>query len=199
MALSIPVRLARRRTIPGGVPVQAAAVRPSEQRPVGALTDGSVDGSRGAWCQRDQGGLVALPDDPDDPVSVGERQVAELCTTRFRHAQGVEREQAGQGVVVAAGQAGLNEERAELGPVESEPGGFLGDLRSADMHRRRVFEQLFLDAVAVEPGENDQLERDRGCGETSGFEVAGVQLHVWAADVGQWLKVVLFAPVEPET
>jgi hypothetical protein len=54
-------------------------------------------------------------------VCVGERQVAEVRTTRFRHAQGVECEKAGQGVVVAAGQAGLNEERAELGSVESEP------------------------------------------------------------------------------
>jgi hypothetical protein len=39
-----------------------------------------------------------------------------------------------------------------------------------------VFEELFLDAVAV-AGQYDQLERDRGCGETSGFEVACVQLH----------------------
>jgi hypothetical protein len=95
--------------------------------------------------------------------------------------------------------ASLNEERAELGSVEAEPGGFLGDLRSADVDGRGVFEELLLDAVAVEPGQYDQLERDRGCGETSGFEVACVELHVWASDVGQWFKVVLFAPVEPET
>jgi hypothetical protein len=87
-------------------------------------------------------------------------------------------------VVVAAGQAGLDEECAEFGAVESEPGGFLGDLRSADVDGRGVFEELFLNAVAVEPGEHDQLERDRGRSETSGFEVTCVQLHVGAADVG---------------
>ena len=47
-------------------------------------------------------------------------------------------------MVVAAGQSGLDEERAEFGAVESEPGGLLGDLRSAHMDRRGVFAQLFL-------------------------------------------------------
>jgi hypothetical protein len=102
-------------------------------------------------------------------------------------------------VVVAAGQAGLDEERAELGPVESEPGRLLGDLGTAHVDGRGVFEELLLDAVAVEPGEHDQLQGDRGRSETSGFEIACVQLHVRAADVGQWLELVLGAPVEPET
>jgi len=184
---------------PCGVPVQPAAVSPSKQWPVGALTHGSVDVSRGAWCQRDESGLVALPDDPDNPVTVRERQVDQIGSARFRHAQGVEGEQTGQCVVVATGKTGLDEERAELGPVESEPGRLLGDLRSPHVDRRGVLEELLLDAVAVEPGQHNELERDRGRSEASGFEVARVELHVWASDVGQWLELVLGAPVEPET
>jgi hypothetical protein len=72
------------------VPVEAAAVRPSEQRPVGALTNRSVDRSSCAWGQRDEGGLVALAHDADHAVSVGERQVAEVGAARLGHAQGVE-------------------------------------------------------------------------------------------------------------
>jgi hypothetical protein len=131
-------------------------------------------------------------------VSVGERQVGQLCAASFRDPKRVEGEQAGECVVVAAGHASLDEERTELGPVESEPGGLLGDLRPADMDGRGVFEELLLDAVAVEPGEHDQLQCDRGRSETSGFETAGVQLHVRAADIRQGLELVLFSPVEPQ-
>jgi hypothetical protein len=59
------------------VPIQTAAVGSGQQWPVGALTDGGVDCSRGAWRQRDQGGLVALAHDADHAVSVGERQVGQ--------------------------------------------------------------------------------------------------------------------------
>ncbi len=53
-----------------------------------------------------------------------------------------------------------------------------------------MFEELLLDAVAVEPGEHDELQCDRGRSETSGYEIACVQLHVWAADIRQWFEVV---------
>jgi hypothetical protein len=87
-------------------------------------------------------------------------------------------------VVVAAGKASLDQERAELETVETEPGRLLRDLRSADVNRRGVFEQLLLDAVAVEPGEHDQLQRNGCRREPSGFEVAGVQLDVRSANIG---------------
>jgi hypothetical protein len=139
-----------------------------------------------AACRREwgeKGGLVALARDADHAVSVGERQVGQLGAAGFRDPKRVEGEQAGECVVVAAEKASLDEERTELGPVESEPGGLLGDLRPADVDGRGVSEELFLDAVAVEPGEHDQLRGGRGRSETSGFETAGVQLHVRAADV----------------
>ena len=130
----------------GGVPVQSAAVRPGDQGSVGAFTDRRVDSARGAWCQGDECGLPALADDADHAVSVCQRQVGQLGAARLRNAWGVQREQAGQGVAVAARQAGLDQERAELGAVESEPGGLLGHLRTSHMNRWGVFEQLFLDA-----------------------------------------------------
>jgi hypothetical protein len=92
-------------------------------------------------------------------------------------------------VIVAAGQPCLDEERAELGPVESEPGGPLGDFRAADVDRRGVVEDLFLDAVAVEPGEHDQLERHRGRRQTARLEVACVQLDMGPAHVRQWFEM----------
>jgi hypothetical protein len=132
-------------------------------------------------------------------VAVGERKITEICSAGFGYSQRVEREQAGQHVVVATGQPGLDEERAKLGPVEAEPSRLLRDLRSAYVDRRGVIQQLFLDAVAVEAGEHDQFERDRCRSEAPGFEITGVQLDMRAADVGEWLEVVLLAPVEPET
>jgi hypothetical protein len=103
------------------LPVQSAAVSSGQQWPVGALADGGVDGPGGPWRERDQGRLVALPDDPDHAVTVGDREIGQVRRAGLRHPQRVEREQAGQDVVVAApGQPCLDEERAELGPVESE-------------------------------------------------------------------------------
>ena len=101
-------------------------------------------------------------------------------------------------MVVAACKGSLNQERAELGTVQAEPGGLLGDLRSADVNRRGVFEQLFLDAVAVEPGEHDQLERDGCRREPSGFKSPGIQLDVRSTNLGQRVQSVLTAPVEPQ-
>jgi hypothetical protein len=74
------------------VPVEPAAVHASQERPVGAFTDGGVDGASSWWCKGDEGGLVALADDPDDAVAVGQRQIGEVRAARFRHAQRVEGE-----------------------------------------------------------------------------------------------------------
>ena len=50
----------------------------------------------------------------------------------------------------------------------------------------------------MEPGEHDQLQGDHGRCEPSRLDVAGVELHVRAADIGERLEVVLGAPVEPQ-
>jgi hypothetical protein len=45
---------------PGGAaPVQSAAIRGQEDRPVATLADGQVDRTGGAWCQRDGDDLAA--------------------------------------------------------------------------------------------------------------------------------------------
>ena len=169
----------------GGMSVEAAAVSSCQQRPVGAFPDGGVDGACGPRGERDQGGLVALADDPQGAVAVGEGEVGQVGAAGLGDAQRVEREQAGQHVVVAAGQSGLDEERAELVAVQPEPGGFLRDLRSANVDGGRVLQQLFLDAVAVPAGEHDQLQGHGRRGEPSRFEVPGVQLDMGPADIGE--------------
>jgi hypothetical protein len=58
-------------------------------------------------------------------VTVGDGEVGQGRAAGFGDAQRVEGQQASKGVVVAAGEAGLGEERAELGTVQAEPGGLL--------------------------------------------------------------------------
>lgn len=62
------------------------------------------------------------------PVPVGDRQVVQVCAAGFRDPQGIEPEQTRQHVVVASGQTGLDQERAELVAVQPDPGRLLGDL-----------------------------------------------------------------------
>jgi hypothetical protein len=52
--------------------------------------------------ERDQRWLVALANDAQGAVAVGEREVAQVCATGFGDPQGVAGEQARQDVVVAA-------------------------------------------------------------------------------------------------
>ena len=57
-----------------GVPIEvmAASIKSltvaSHARPGVSFTDGEVDRSCGAWHERDDGGLVALVDDPQRPL-----------------------------------------------------------------------------------------------------------------------------------
>lgn len=101
-------------------------------------------------------------------------------------------------MVVAARQAGLDQEHTEFGAVEAKASGFLGDLRSSDVHRRGVVDQLFLNAVAVEAGDNHQLRRHGRGSEPAGFQVPGVQLDVWSTDLRERIEFVVPTPREPQ-
>lgn len=116
--------------------------------------------------------------------AASEREVLEVRAAGFRDPQR-EAEQARQHVVVAARQPTLDQEGTEFCAVQPEPGRLLGDLGTADVDGRRVVDQVLLDAVAVEAGEHDQLQRDGRCGQSAGFELAGIQLHVRPPYVGQ--------------
>ena len=182
----------------GCVTVDSAAVSTCQQGPVGAFGDSGVDGAYGPRGERDERGLVALADDAQGAVTVGQREVGQVRVAGLGDAQGVEREQAGEYMVVAARQSRLDEERSELGAVEAQASGFLRHLRPANVDGGRVLQQLFLDAVPVPAGQHDQLQGHGGRGQTSGFEVPGVQLDVRAEDVGERLECVGSTPLEPQ-
>jgi hypothetical protein len=66
--LVMPARRATLRTI-RVAPVQPPPIRGQEDRPLGPLADGQVDGSGGARCQRDRDNLAALAGDRQRPVA----------------------------------------------------------------------------------------------------------------------------------
>ena len=71
----------------GGSPVQALPVAAQQDRPLDTLTDGEVDGARGAQRGRDRCGLVVFADDPRGPVSVFEGKALDVGRTGFGDAQ----------------------------------------------------------------------------------------------------------------
>jgi hypothetical protein len=97
----------------GGVTVQPSARSVVQDRPVEAFADRSV----GAWHQRQQRRLLALADDAQGAMSTGVAEVADVGIAGLGHTQGGERQQTCQRMVAAAGEAGFNEERAELRAV----------------------------------------------------------------------------------
>jgi hypothetical protein len=56
-----------------------------------------------------------------------------------------------------------------------------------------VIEELFLDRVAVEPGDGAQPPGDGGPGAAAGFQIAGEELDVGAAGLEQ-AELMLLAP-----
>jgi hypothetical protein len=65
--------------------------------------------------------------------------------------------------------------------------------RPADVDGGRVVKALFLDGVAVEPGDGAQAAGDGGAGTAAGFQLAGEALDVGAPGAEQ-LLVMLAAP-----
>jgi hypothetical protein len=63
-----------------GTPVEALTVVAEQNRSFSPLTDGEVDGSGGARYQRDERGLVALPDDPQYPEASLEGHVLDVVS-----------------------------------------------------------------------------------------------------------------------
>jgi hypothetical protein len=116
----------------GGTPVEALTVVTDQNRSFSPFTDGEVDGSRGARHQRDQGGLVALPDDPQYPVASLEGHVLDVGFAGFADSESVQAEQYGQGCVGMVEAFGGEEEPAELAAVQSAPLGRM-DLRTANV------------------------------------------------------------------
>jgi hypothetical protein len=88
---------------------------------------------------------------------------------------------------------GGDQERAELVAVQAGGVGFVVQAGAADMRGRGMIEELFLERVAVEPGDGAQPAGDGGPGSAAGFQIAGKELDVRAAGLEQ-AELVLLAP-----
>jgi hypothetical protein len=101
-----------------GAAIEALPVCSKQDRAGLAFPDGKVDGSGRSGNERDGGGLVALPDDPQDAVTPLEGEVFDVGGARLADSKSVEAEENGErgvGVVVALGG---EQEGAELGAVQ---------------------------------------------------------------------------------
>jgi len=90
-------------------------------------------------------------------------------------------------------ESGSNQDRTEL--VAVQPGGMrlIIQPRAADMRGQGMIQQVFLDGVAVEPGDGAQPTGDGGPGPAAGFHIARETFDVGPADLEQ-PQVALLAP-----
>ena len=87
----------------GGVPVHPGAAAVEQDRPVGAVADGAVDGPADRRRQRDEDDLAALAAHPQDPVAVFLAEVGDVGAAGFEDPQAEQAEHGDQGEVVGVG------------------------------------------------------------------------------------------------
>ena len=99
----------------GGVPVHPDTATVEQDRPAGPVADGGVKGATDRGRQRDEDGLVALADDPQNAVAVFLAEVGDVRSGRFEDPQAVQPEQAHEREVVPDRRLpGCGEQRFEL-------------------------------------------------------------------------------------
>jgi hypothetical protein len=81
-------------------PIEALAVVTVQDRPFGSISDCQVDGAGHPGDQGDHRGLVALPDDPQCPMTAVEPEVLGVGRACFTDPESVETEQGCQGGMV---------------------------------------------------------------------------------------------------
>ena len=84
----------------GGASIEPFTVAATQDRSFATLTDGEVDGARGARHERDHRGLVAFADDAQRAMSSFEAEVLDVGRARFADPQAVQTEQHRQRRVV---------------------------------------------------------------------------------------------------
>ena len=145
------------------MPIEASrAVSVQEDGAFFTLPDAEVDGAGSAGCGGDGGDLATLADDRQDAVPAFRPQVLNAGVQRLGDTQPVQSEQKRQGVVAASSESGLDQEHAEFDAIQAGGVGLVVQPRATDVHRRGHRDQLFFDAVAVEPGNRRQAMRHRG-------------------------------------
>jgi hypothetical protein len=105
----------------GGTPIQTTAVIPDQDGTVPTFAHGQIDGPGGARHQRDQGRLVALPDDPQDPVAALYAHVLDVGLARLGHPQAVQAQQHGQGGVGVIEALRGVQESGQLAAIQAPP------------------------------------------------------------------------------
>ena len=137
---------------PSAVPVQPSAIGGQEDPSVAALVDGQVDRPGGARRERDRNHLATLAGDHQGPVPPLDTQRFDAGAGGLRHPQPVEGQQRDQRVLTGRAEPGGDQHRAKLTTVQ--PGGvrFIIQPGPADVSRRGMIQQLFLDGVTVKPG-----------------------------------------------
>jgi hypothetical protein len=98
----------------GGTTVQVVPVLAMQDRPLTALADSQVDGPGGSGDERDDGRLVALPDDAQRPVATLHPEVLDVGGTGLADPESVETQEDGQGGVIPGETLGGEQEGAEL-------------------------------------------------------------------------------------
>ena len=97
-----------------GAPIESLPVAAQQDWAFVAFADDEVDRAAGPRDQRDDGGLVALADDPKCSMTALERKVLDVGRTCFGDAQAVEAEQHGERGVGSVVVLGREQEPAEF-------------------------------------------------------------------------------------
>jgi len=163
-------------------PIEPLAVAPHQDWAFVAFADGEVDRACRARHQGNDGGFVALADDPQCSVAALERQVLDVRRAGFGHAQPVEAEQHGQSGVGAVVVLGSEQETAEFTAIHRM---LLGRLDSGTTHvLRRVGGDATVDVgEAVVATHRRQSPVDRRCCEPALFHRGAVDLDVGSGRV----------------
>ncbi len=103
----------------------------------------------------------------------------------LRHPEPVQCQQGDQRMLGRGAEAGRDEQGANLVSVQARGVGLVVQPGPSDVDGRRVIEQVFLDGVAIEPGDRAQPAGDRRMGPAPAFQVPSETLDVGTAGTEQ--------------
>jgi len=173
--------------------------RSQHQSPAGALPPAGLQDAQDGDGERHGGGLVALTDQVQHPVSAqGVGVVLDPRGCRLGRAQGGDPEQVGQGAVVDADGLGDLEEPDQLEPVQSLRAGLVAvDLRKPGVDGRVRWDEAVYAGETELPPDGVHHRDDRGVHQCAVAQLADVELDVGSLDPTEGDQPVGLAPGEP--
>ena len=125
----------------GGAAVEALTIVADQDRSLTPFTDRKVDGSSGAWHERDHCRLVALAENPEGAVAAVAAEVANIRLARLAHPQPVggrvARQRTGSGRVRYGPSRGPDSDKPS-GVARTGPGSNIPDHRCAQSGTART-------------------------------------------------------------